>query len=419
MSITPPSMYAGTLPPGTHPQRPVGPQQGGPPGGWVPPMTPPTPAAPAPKKPRRRGWLAMAAVAVVTGVAASGTTIAVMDSSGAAPTVGTTVTRVIQGDSANPDWTATAATASASVVSIEVDGTQGQAQGSGVVLDTSGRVVTNHHVVSGLANSRIAVTLSDRRRYEARVVATDPSTDLAVLQLVSPPSDLVPIKFADVSGLRVGQPVMALGNPLGLSETVTTGIISALDRPVVTVQESGGGPFAQSANGTNQVVTNAIQTNAAINPGNSGGALVNANGELIGITSSIATLGGGRSQSGNLGIGFAIPADQVKAVTDQLIADGRATHAYLGVSTADQNATVNGAGYVGAGVRSVAPGTPAASAGLQSGDVIIGVDNDPVTGSEGLIAQIRDRQSGAKVTLRVVRNGSEVSVPVTLAAAPE
>lgn len=368
-----------------------------------------TPATPfGPQPPRRKGWLAMAAVALVAGLAASAGTVGLLDQTGSAGAPNTTtVTRVIQGDSANPDWTATAAAASASVVSIEVDAARGQAEGSGVVLDTAGHIVTNHHVIASSGPTRIWVTLSDRRRYQATVVASDPGTDLAVLQLADPPSNLVPITFADVSGLKVGQPVMALGNPLGLSETVTTGIISALDRPVVTTQET-----------STQVVTNAIQTNAAINPGNSGGALVNANGELIGITSSIATLGNSQAQSGNLGIGFAIPADQVKAVTGQLISHGQATHAYLGVSTSDQQATVDGAGYVGAAVQSVADGTPAAAGGLHQGDVIIGVDNDPVTGSEGLVAQIRDRQAGARVTLKVVRNGTIANLPVTLTAAP-
>lgn len=367
-------------------------------------------------KPKRRpGWLAMSAVAVVAALAASGTTAAlVQQEPGAVP--GAAVTRVVQGNTANPDWSATAQAAGPSVVSIAVRSTQGEAEGSGVVLDTAGHIVTNHHVVAG--GGELEVTLSDRRVYAARVVATDPSTDLAVIQLTDPPKDLAPITFGDVSGLKVGQPVMALGNPLGLSETVTTGIISALDRPVVTTQESSGGfgSRAAAASGGGQVVTNAIQTNAAINPGNSGGALVNANGELIGITSSIATLGSSQGQSGNLGIGFAIPADQVKAVADELISTGRANHAFLGVSTTDSPATVDGASYVGAGVQSVSPGTPAAGAGLQQGDVIIGVGDEPVTGSEGLIAQIRDRRPGAEVQLVVVRGGSRITLTAILAA---
>lgn len=356
----------------------------------------------------------MSAVALVAALAASGTTAALVGAE-SVNAVGTTVTRVVQGDSANPDWSATSQAAGPSVVSIAVRSAQGQAEGSGVVLDRAGHIVTNHHVVAEAG--QLTVTLSDRQVYRATVVATDPSTDLAVIQLTDPPGDLSPIAFGDVSQLKVGQPVMALGNPLGLSETVTTGIISALDRPVVTTEQATGGLGSRGASsGGSEVVTNAIQTSAAINPGNSGGALVNANGELIGITSSIATLGSGQGQSGNLGIGFAIPADQVKAVTDELISTGKANHAFLGVSTTDLVATVDGASYVGAGVQSVSAGTPAAAGGIRAGDVIIGVDGEPVTGSEGLIAQIRDRRPGAEVVLVVVRGGNRIEAKVTLAA---
>lgn len=373
----------------------------------------PTGEPPAqPPQPQRKSWLAMSVVAVVAGLVGSAGTVGLLElRDDQVVTPGATVTQVIHSDGSNPDWTVTAAAAAQSVVAIQVTGAQGQGEGSGVVLDDTGRIVTNHHVVNG--SRQVTVTLSDRRRYEARVVASDPSTDLAVLQMVDPPADLIPITFADGSDLRVGQPVMALGNPLGLSETVTTGIISALDRPVVTIQESGGGGFASAATSAERVVTNAIQTNAAINPGNSGGALVNADGELIGITSSIATLGA-QGQSGNLGIGFAIPGEQVRAVTDQLISQGRAAHAYLGVATTDQATTLAGAGYVGAGVQSVEADTPADDGGVQVGDVIIGVDDDPVTGSEGLVAQIRDRRPGDQVALKIIRTGAEISVPLTL-----
>lgn len=402
--------------PTTAPMRPMAPMG---PVAPIPPMGPAGPITPPPSpnrqpKGRRPGWLAMSAVALVAALAASGTTAALVGAE-SVNAVGTTVTRVVQGDSANPDWSATSQAAGPSVVSIAVRSAQGQAEGSGVVLDRAGHIVTNHHVVAEAG--QLTVTLSDRQVYRATVVATDPSTDLAVIQLTDPPGDLSPIAFGDVSQLKVGQPVMALGNPLGLSETVTTGIISALDRPVVTTEQATGGLGSRGASsGGSEVVTNAIQTSAAINPGNSGGALVNANGELIGITSSIATLGSGQGQSGNLGIGFAIPADQVKAVADELISTGKANHAFLGVSTADLVATVDGASYVGAGVQSVSAGTPAAAGGIRAGDVIIGVDGEPVTGSEGLIAQIRDRRPGAEVVLVVVRGGNRIEAKVTLAA---
>lgn len=374
-------------------------------------------AAPPPQQPtsrRQRRWLAVPAAALVAAIAASGLTYGAVSVAGDTAAGASAITRVIQGDTANPDWTATADTAAPSVVAIEVQSRQGAGEGSGVILDTKGTIATNNHVVSGAGT--VWVTLSDRRRYEADVIGTDPSTDLAVIRLVRAPDGLTPIKFGEVSDLEVGQPVMALGNPLGLSETVTTGIISALDRPVVTTQEpTRGAAFDRSE--AQQVVTNAIQTNAAINPGNSGGALVNGNAELIGITSSIATLGGSGGESGSIGIGFAIPADQVKSVTDQLIKSGEADHALLGVATDDTEATLGGATYEGAEVISVSPDSPADVAGVRQGDVIIGVDSDPVSGTEGLIAQIRDREVGATASLRVIRGGQEVTLPATLAAA--
>lgn len=387
----------------------------------VPPWTPPYDearfGAPAPQPPRpkeRPRWVVVAATALVAAIAASGLTYGLVSSTAGASAATSAITRVIQGDSANPDWTATAGAAAPSVVAIEIQSRGGTGEGSGVILDAQGHIVTNNHVVAGAQN--VWVTLSDRRRYQASIVGTDPSTDLAVIQLANPPAGLAPIKFGDVSRLAVGQPVMAIGNPLGLSESVTTGIISALDRPVVTTQQPArGAAFDQT--GGQQVVTNAVQTSAAINPGNSGGALVNGNAELIGITSSIATLGSSSSESGNIGIGFAIPADQVKSVTDQLIKSGGAVHALLGVTTGDTQATLDKAAYEGAGVQSVSPGSPAAAAGLRQGDVIIGIDSDPVSGSDGLVAQVRDRQVGATATLRVIRGGQEVTVPVTLGAA--
>ena len=399
-----------------YPNQPPYPSQ---PGGGMPP-TPPTNVfgapTPRPRAPRSRPrWLAVPAAALIAAIAASGLTWGIVSTTSEPGSPTSAITRVIQGDTANPDWTVTANAAAPSVVAIAVRSGQGLAEGSGVILDAQGHIATNNHVVAGAQT--VWVTLSDRRRYEAQVVGTDPSTDLAVIRLVDPPTGLTPIPFGDVSKLAVGQPVMALGNPLGLSETVTTGIISALDRPVVTTQEPARGTTFDGTS-AQQVVTNAIQTNAAINPGNSGGALVNAEGELIGITSSIASLGSSSGgSSGSIGIGFAIPADQVRSVTDQLIKSGQATHALLGVTTSDAQTTLNGATYEGAGVRSVVADSPAAAAGVREGDVIIGIDADPISGSEGLIAQIRDRQVGNTATLKVIRSGQELSLPVTLAAA--
>ncbi len=218
---------------------------------------------------------------------------------GAAPSLGrgTDTAPVAQADPNNPNWTATSAAVSPSVVAISVTSDAGGGQGSGVVIDREGHILTNNHVVTGAGSSpKIEVTLNDGRTYAATIAGTDASTDLAVITLSDPPKDLAPIALGDSDALKVGDPVMAVGNPLGLAGTVTTGIVSALDRPVSTGTDEGG-----SDQQAPPVVTNAIQTSAAINPGNSGGALVNAGGQLVGINSSIATLGSsGGSQSGSI-----------------------------------------------------------------------------------------------------------------------
>ncbi len=293
-------------------------QQGAP----TPPAPPTTPGGSSfqkqqPPRRERRGFAGTAGVALLAAVLASGGTYAVTQlTDTAAPSTtasaatttqnqGTSPT-VVQGNATAPDWTAVAKAVSPSVVSIDVTTQQGSGAGSGVILDDNGHVLTNNHVVGDATGSgAINVTLADGRTYEATIVGTDPSTDLAVIKLASAPSDLTPISLGDSAVLKVGDPVMAVGNPLGLSGTVTTGIVSALNRPVST-SEASPSPNGQTSSDT--VVTNAIQTSAAINPGNSGGALVNAKGELIGINSSIASLGASEgSQSGNIGIGFAIP----------------------------------------------------------------------------------------------------------------
>ncbi len=315
----------------------------------------------------------------------------------------TNSTTVVQADPSNPDWEATAEAVSPAVVAIQVRSTQGSGAGSGVIIDTDGTIVTNNHVIAG---GEVTVVVGDRL-YEAETVGTDPSTDLAVIRLVDPPSVLSTLEFADASQLRVGQPVMAVGNPLGLSDTVTTGIISALNRPVTTEEVTEG----DTGNGT--VVTAAIQTSAAINPGNSGGALVDGSGRLVGITSSIAAMPGSRGTSGNIGIGFAIPVNQVDNIVGQLLNQGSVTHAQLGVSARD--AAVEG--QLGAQVAEVVPGTAAATGDLRVGDVITRVDGVTISNSEALVAMIRNAAVGQRVTISYVRSGVEDSVEVTLGAA--
>lgn len=404
--------YQGQQPPG---QGPTGPSSTGLPAGQGPVQQL---SEPRKSKGLRAGAVALVAVLAAGAGGLSGWAVNAGSSDDAASSSpSSTVTKVVQGNSSAPDWTATASAVSDSVVSISISSSNGTAAGSGVVLDTKGNIVTNNHVVSSASGADIQVALGDRT-FTATVVGTDPSSDLAVIRLSSPPKNLKPISFANSDKLSVGAPVMAIGNPLGLSGSVTTGIISALNRPVSTSssdQQSG------SNSGNDVVVTNAIQTSAPINPGNSGGALVNASGELIGINSSIASLSSGSSssQSGSIGIGFAIPANLVKNITSQLIATGKAKHAFLGITTQDATATVDGAQVNGAGVRSVQSGTPADKAGVKEGDVVIKVNSTTVTSGEGFVGLVRSREVGEKVTLTLVRDGVEQKVSATLAAAQE
>lgn len=401
------------------------PQQHGQPGPYAAYGSGTAPVA-APKE-RRRNRAAVPIAALLAAVLASAGTYALTGGADSDP-VAAGNTTVVEGDPADyadagtVNWSATANAVRSSVVSITARGASGDGgRGSGVILDTKGNIVTNNHVVAG--SKSLEVTLSDNRSYQAKVVGTDPSTDLAVIRLENAPSGLKPVSFGNDDKLTVGQPVMAVGNPLGLSGTVTTGIVSALNRPVSTEGRSDGegegGAPGQAPQGGEEVVTNAIQTSAAINPGNSGGALVSGSGKLIGINSSIATLSGssGGSQGGNIGIGFAIPVTVVKNITKQLIADGKAQHAQLGVTATNGTAKVDGASVSGAKVVSVASGSGASKAGLKKDDVILKIDGESVDSSTSLVGQVRERTVGQRVALTVVRDGSRQNVTVTLGVA--
>ncbi|MEO8556322.1 MAG: trypsin-like peptidase domain-containing protein [Actinomycetota bacterium] len=368
-------------------------------------------------------------VAVLAAVLASTGTYAVTRvDEAASPTAqtGTSATTsaapVLQADVSAPNWAATAAAVSPSVVSITVTSGQSGGQGSGVIFDTKGHILTNNHVVTGAGQgSQLTVTLNDKRTYDATVVGTDPSTDLAVIKLTNGPNDLKAIALGDANILKVGDPVMAVGNPLGLAGTVTTGIVSALNRPVTTSPQQSSNPFGQQQSTGEPVVTNAIQTSAAINPGNSGGALVNAGGQLIGINSSIASLGssgGTSSQSGNIGIGFAIPVNEARSIAEQLITSGTATHAYLGVSSKDGVVADGAAKRAAAVLTNVVSGTPADKAGLQAGDAIIAVDGNSIDGSLSLVAQVREHSVGDKVTFKILRDGQSRDISATLTDKP-
>ncbi|HOB79400.1 trypsin-like peptidase domain-containing protein [Ornithinibacter sp.] len=401
---------------------------------WPPaPPAPPgnsmMPAMTTPPAPRRGRRLAeLTAVAVITGLIASGSTLAITgayNGTDAATTTGTSqslgrnadAAPVVQADGSAPNWTATASAVSPSVVAITATSAQGGGQGSGVIIDSSGHVLTNNHVVAGA--QELTVTTSDGRTFAAEIRGTDPSTDLAVITITGNPSNLTPIAVGDSDAIAVGDPVMAVGNPLGLAGTVTTGIVSALNRPVTTQGESSGqDQFGQAQSQAEPVVTNAIQTSAAINPGNSGGALVNAGGQLIGINSSIASLGSSSGQSGNIGIGFAIPVNEATSIAEQLIAKGTAVHAYLGVTPQDGSASDGSATRTGAEITSVGADTPASKAGLQVGDVVTAVGGERVESALSLVAHIRERSAGDEVTLTVLRDGKTIDVKTTLAAKP-
>lgn len=402
------------------------------------PTEPLMPYTPQPRRSRRRGRrvgeltaVSLLSAALATGGTWGALTLASDDAGdsgrdGTASTAGASsgtadVQPVSSAAKQAPDWNAVTEEVAPSVVAIGVHGQTAGGEGSGVILDEDGHVVTNNHVVSGAGeDAKITVTLDDGATYAATVAGTDPSSDLAVLTITDPPEDLQPISIGSSDGLTTGDPVMAVGNPLGLAGTVTTGIISALDRPVTTSSaegESQDSPFASGEEST-PVVTSAIQTSAAVNPGNSGGALVDASGRLVGINSSIATVGGSSGQSGSIGIGFAIPVDQARWIADQLIEDGTAEHALLGVRPTDGQASVGSATHSGAEITSVSEGSPAADAGLEEGDLITGVDDAPVSSAESLVGLIHARQVDSSVTLTVIRDGEERTVEATLGTAP-
>jgi putative serine protease PepD len=380
---------------------------------WLPPAPPERPAPPAPPAAAgrpRRGVALLAAVAVTAGLVGGGAGAVVtsaLDDGGSAPAATSGVDSLknasTSGDSAAAQGSVEQVATSVlpSVVSIvETAAGGGGGEGTGVIIDSDGLILTNNHVVAAAAEGgSLQVTFNDGRTASATIVGRDPVTDLAV------------IKAADVSGLTAatlgssadldpGEQVVAIGSPLGLQGTVTSGIISALDRPVRT----GDASSAETAS----TVIDAIQTDAAINPGNSGGPLVNLRGEVVGINSAIATLGStGGGQSGSIGLGFSIPIDQAKAIARELVDTGTATHAQLGVSVQDAQTG-------GAAVAVVSDGSAAQQLGLREGDVITKVGDRPVDDADSLIAAIRSHRPGDDVTLTFTRDGSQDTVTATL-----
>ena len=373
------------------------------------------PAPPTPQKRSRAGAFVAgaAAIAVVSAGVGGGVALAVRPDHPSTTTVATAPGAVSGQPAANAPAGSVeqvAAKVVPSVVKLETATGRQSEEGSGIILSSDGLILTNNHVVAATGNSgqpggapTTTVTFSDGRTAPFTVVGTDPSSDIAVVRAQGV-SGLTPITIGSSADLRVGQDVVAVGSPLGLEGTVTNGIISALNRPVAT----GGNVGDQNS------VLDAIQTDAAINPGNSGGALVNMNGELIGINSAIASLGNDQSgpESGSIGLGFAIPADQAKRIADQLIQTGTATHASLGVQVSD-DATANGAK-----IMQVASGGPAEQAGLPSGVVVTKFDDRAIGGADALVAAVRSKAPGDKVTLTYSDpSGASKTVQVTLGQA--
>lgn len=345
------------------------------------------------------GWLA-----VYSGV------LPISRSSGLNPSTGgggSTSTQI--GSAGTSTWKTVAKNVAPSVVSITITTGTSRVMGSGVIIDKKGYIVTNNHVASN--NGQMVVTMSNGEMYGASVVGTDPTTDLAVLKIDNPPSNLTAASFASSSNLAVGEDVMAIGNPLGYENTATTGVVSALNRPVV-LSESGS-----SSSSSNTVFTNAVQIDAAINSGNSGGPSFNAEGKIIGINTAIASTrstSGSSGSTGSIGIGFAIPSDTVKWVTEDIIKNGHVQHVSLGVTVQTDTAKTGNATRSGAAVRDVAAGSPAEAAGLKSGDTIVGYNGNVVGSMQSLLGYVRATRMGSRVTLTVIRDGRTMNLSATM-----
>lgn len=434
--------WAGAQPASPAPGQPQFQQAGAP---W-------SPATPTTTRSRKSGphgapgWLALVVAMVVTALIAVGGTYALVggresasSSEGSSSSSTTAQTPQVTQSGEAVDWQSVSSAVGPATVTITVASSSSEEIGSGVVYDADGHIVTNYHVISSAAgqnasNAQITVTMSDSTLYQASVVGYDQTTDLAVLQLENPPSSLTVARFGSSSDLAVGQPVMAIGSPLGLSATVTTGIISALDRPVEVAREDESqqqqqvdpnDPFGQLWGNQGQtqtqaanssVITNAIQVDASINPGNSGGPLFDASGAVIGINSSIASMSdsSSSSQAGSIGLGFAIPANLVVSVADQLIKSGTVDHAVLGVTIQPGSATVDGTTTLGAEIASVTQDGAAAQAGLKQGDIILSIDGHAVTSPKALSGYVRTYTGGAQVSVEYARDGKTQTVDVTL-----
>ena len=334
---------------------------------------------------------------------------------------------VVVNDAKSVTWiTGAAATAAPSVVTISVSGLSGSGNGSGVFLTKDGFVITNAHVVTldgSTSNVKLQVKTSDGHVYTAKVVGTDPINDLAVIK-VDAPISFTPVQFADSSKINVGDRVVAIGAPLGLANTVTEGIVSALNRTIAVasaeVPENQGLGGLQFFSGSGTAVNlRVIQTDAAINPGNSGGALVDEEGRLIGINVAIASAGSG-AQAGNIGVGFAIPSNVAQRIASEIMKSGTASHALLGAGVADSTGTSDKSGFsVGAEIKELTKGGAAEKGGLAVGDIVVKFNGQAITTAGELTAAVRQEPAGAEAVIEVIRNKKTLTLNVVLGDAED
>lgn len=384
----------------------------------VPPAAAPAPAPTSRPATRRRGRAGLAAAVVgasllVGGAAGVGGAAAfnAYDDDGGGASSSATPDRTTSQVADTPDSDAPAGSVEEvassvlpSVVKLDVSGGQGAGSGSGIILSSDGQILTNNHVVELAGDDgRITVSFNDGTKASAEVLGTDPLTDTAVIQ-AQDVSGLTPATIGESDNLDVGEEVVAIGSPYGLESTVTSGIVSALNRPVDVGSDGEG----------NSTTYPAIQTDAAINPGNSGGALADMDGNVIGINSSIRSASNGSGEAGSIGLGFAIPIDSVLPIVEQM-ADGETpTHAKLGVSVQDVADATGAEVTEGAQIGDVSDGSAAGSAGLETGDVITRVDDTVITGADSLVATIRTYRPGDEVTVTYERDGRSDTTTLTL-----
>jgi putative serine protease PepD len=384
----------------------------------------------ASEKPARLGAKAVALVAagaIFGGALGSGVGI------WASNYVGEGTNTVVVNNSDNVNWvTGAAAKALPSVVTISVAGGGSAGSGSGIALTADGYILTNTHVVTldgSTGTPTIEVKTAEGKIFNAKLIGTDPTNDLAVIK-VTAGYRFVPATFADSTKVNIGDEVVAIGAPLGLENTITSGVVSYLNRTIQVSNSAapengsgglGGLQFFNGGSGQSAISLNVIQTDAAINPGNSGGALVNSQGEVIGVNVAIASAGSTSGQAGSIGVGFAIPANAAKRISAELMAGKKASHALLGAQVTDANSSdVNAAGFsTGAAVVALTPGGAAETAGIQKGDIITEFNGQTITGASELTAAVRSLPAGSKASLKLIRAGVEQTISVVLGDAAD